>query len=98
MTKITIHKVVSQELDGSGLVDFLTTEIQRKIQQLTKLAKDAADLKREEFAKDITVAKINNDGLAVRELNKQASTERIKIADIEKDLLANENKKAETSK
>lgn len=57
-----------------------------------------ATLKREEFQNNIDVAKINNDGLAAREMNKLNSAEKTKLADIEKELLLSEQKNANTSK
>lgn len=57
-----------------------------------------ATLKREEFQNNIDVAKINNDGLTVRELNKLNSAEKVKLADIEKELLLSEQKNSNTSK
>jgi hypothetical protein len=62
------------------------------------LKAEEAALTREGYEKDIQVAMINNDGLALRENNKTASSEKIKLAEIEKDLLLAEQKKSQTSK
>ena len=72
----------------------------QKAQQEANAAIEAEKtaLKREEFQNNIDIAMIQSDGQALRESNKTLSAEKVKLADIEKDLLLAEQKKADSSK
>jgi hypothetical protein len=56
------------------------------------LKAEEISLKREEFQNNIDVAMIKSDGDALKNLNSISSNEKIKVADIEKDLLLSETK------
>lgn len=74
-------------------------EAQKSAQEAAeKINQDNISLKREEFKNKIDIAVIQNDGQALRDMNKNASQEKIKVADLENQLLLAEQKKTETSK
>jgi hypothetical protein len=81
-----INKLKEQEAQASA-------DSQKAAQEATAaIEQGKADLKREEFQNNIDVAVIQNDGQTLREMNKNQSTEKIKIADLENQLLLAEQK------
>ena len=87
-----MNKLKEQEAQANA-------DAQKTQQEATAaIEEQKATLKREEFQNNIDVAVIQNDGQAMREMNKNQSIEKMKLADIEKDLLLAEQKKSETSK
>lgn len=87
-----INKLKEQEAQAQADLE------KSKQESAAALQAEQSQLTREGYEKDIKVAIIQNDGQTLREMNKNQSTEKIKLADIEKDLLLSEQKKSETSK
>ena len=87
-----MNKLKEQEAQAAAESQKATIEANDKIEQ------GKIDLKREEFQNNIDVKMLEIDGRANLENNKTTSQEKIKIAELENQLLLAEQKKTETSK
>lgn len=87
-----MNKLKEQEAESQAEMEKAAQASAEKINQ------DNIDLKREEFASKERIAAMQVDGQTTRENSKTNSAERIKIAELENELLLAEQKKGETSK
>lgn len=87
-----MNKLKEQEAQANA-------EAQKSAQEAeAAIEKGKVDLKREEFQNNLDVKMLELEAQGLREFNKTQSTEKTKLADIEKDLLLAEQKNSNTSK
>ena len=87
-----MNKLKEQEAESAAASQQASQEATAKIEQ------GKIDLKREEFQNNLDVKMLEINGRANAENNKTTSQEKIKIAELENQLLLAEQKKTETSK